>query len=99
KVNALAVLTRDRHPTLPHVPTLNETVMPGYHILAGAGFFGPAGLPPDVVKTLADAVHKALDNPEVRQRFANSGTDVYWSDSHEFAAFVKSALTSWLATA
>ena len=37
KVNALAVLTRDRHPALPNVPTLNETVMPGYHILAWAG--------------------------------------------------------------
>jgi tripartite-type tricarboxylate transporter receptor subunit TctC len=99
KVNALAVLTRDRHPSLPNVPTLNETVMPGYHILAWAGMFGPAGMPPDVVKTLAAAVHKALDNPEVRQRFANSGTDVYWSDSQEFAAFVKSELTSWTAMA
>ena len=51
KVNALAVLTRDRHPSLPNVPTLNETVMPGYHILAWAGLFGPAGMPPEVVKT------------------------------------------------
>jgi tripartite-type tricarboxylate transporter receptor subunit TctC len=99
KVNALAVLTRTRHPTLPNVPTLNETVMPGYHILAWAGMFGPAGLPADVVKTLAAAVHKALDNPEVRQRFANSGTDVYWSDTDEFAAFVKSELTNWMAMA
>jgi tripartite-type tricarboxylate transporter receptor subunit TctC len=51
------------------------------------------------VKTLAAAVHKALDNPEVRQRFANSGTDVYWSDSEEFTAFVKSELVAWTAMA
>jgi tripartite-type tricarboxylate transporter receptor subunit TctC len=97
KVNALAVLTRDRHPSLPDVPALSETVMPGYHILAWAGMFGPAGLPPDAVKTLADAIHKALETPEVRQRFNSSGTDIYWSGPQEFDAFVKSELVSWTA--
>jgi tripartite-type tricarboxylate transporter receptor subunit TctC len=97
KVNALAVLTRDRNPALPNVPTLSETVMPDYHILAWAGMFGPAGMPPDVVKVLADAVHKAVENPEVRKRFASSGTDLYWSDSKEFTEFVKTELVSWTA--
>ena len=45
--------------------------MPGYHILAWAGMFGPAGMPPEVVKALADAVQKAVDKPEVQQRFAS----------------------------
>jgi len=97
KVNALAVLTRDRNPALPNVPTLSETVMPGYHILAWAGMFGPAGMPPEAVKVLADAVHKALERPEVRARFASSGTDIYWSGPKEFDAFVKSELVSWTA--
>ena len=74
-----------------------ETVMSGYHILAWAGMFGPAGMPADAVKKVADAVHKALENPEVKQRFANSGTDVYWSNTEDFAAFVKSELVSWTA--
>jgi tripartite-type tricarboxylate transporter receptor subunit TctC len=97
KVNALAVLTRNRHPNLPDVPTLNETVMPGYHILAWAGMFGPAGMPPEAVKVLADAVNKALQRPEILQRFAATGTDVYWSGPEEFEAFVKSELVSWTA--
>ncbi len=41
KVKALAVLTRERNPALPDVPTLHETVMPGYHILAWAGISDP----------------------------------------------------------
>ncbi len=65
KVNALAVLTRDRNPALPDVPTLNETVMPGYHILAWAGMFGPANMPPEAVKVLAGAIEKALNTPVV----------------------------------
>jgi len=97
KVKALAVLTRDRNPALPDVPTLNETVMPGYHILAWAGMFGPANMPPEAVKVLAGAIEKALNTPVVRERFALSGTDVYWSGPKEFDAFVKSELVSWTA--
>jgi tripartite-type tricarboxylate transporter receptor subunit TctC len=97
KVNALAVLTRDRNPALPDVPTLSETVMPGYHILAWAGMFGPADMPPEAVKVLADAVQKALENPQVRARFAASGTDLYWSGPKEFQEFVKAELVSWTA--
>jgi tripartite-type tricarboxylate transporter receptor subunit TctC len=97
KVNALAVLTRERNPALPDVPTLHETVMPNYHILAWAGMFGPAGMPPEAVKVLANAVEKALAKPEVRQRFAGSGTDTYWSGPKEFDAFVKSELANWTA--
>jgi tripartite-type tricarboxylate transporter receptor subunit TctC len=97
KVSALAVLTRDRNPALPDVPTLSETVMPGYHILAWAGMFGPAGMPPEAVTVLADAVQKALEKPEVRQRFASSGTDIYWSGPREFEEFVKTELVNWTA--
>jgi tripartite-type tricarboxylate transporter receptor subunit TctC len=97
KVKALAVLTRDRNPALPDVPTLSETVMPGYHILAWAGMFGPANMPPEAVKILAGAIEKALNTPTVQQRFASSGTDIYWSGPQDFDAFVKSELVSWTA--
>jgi tripartite-type tricarboxylate transporter receptor subunit TctC len=97
KINAIAVLTRERNPALPEVPTLHETVMPNYHILAWAGMFGPAGMPPEAVQVLADQIHKALEKPEIRQRFAASGTDVYWSGPQQFSAFVKSELTNWTA--
>jgi putative tricarboxylic transport membrane protein len=97
KIKALAVARRDGHPALPGVPSLADTVMPGYHILAWAGMFAPAGLSPEAVKALAGATEKALNNLEVRQRFTSSGTDVYWSGPQEFDAFVKSELVSWTA--
>src|SRR6476469_7453079 len=62
-VRPLAVFTKQRSATLPDVPTLDETVMPGFEILAWGGLSGPSNLPDDVVTTLGSAVHKALMNP------------------------------------
>jgi len=97
KIRPLAVLTRERNPRLPDVPTLDETIMPGYDLLAWAGMFGPANLPPQVTKALADVVEKALSQPEIRERFYSSGTEVYWSGPQKFDAFVKSELVKWTA--
>lgn len=97
KIKALAVVTRDRDARLPDVPTLHETVMPNYHVLAWVGLFAPAGMPPEAVTVLADAVQKTLARQEIRKRFEASGTDIYWSGPQEFETFVKSELGSWTA--
>ena len=96
-IRPLAVLTKDRNPALPDVPTLSETVMPGFDILAWAGMFGPANMPPEATKALAGAIEKALKQKEIRERFAAAGTDIYWSGPAEFDAFVKSELVKWTA--
>src|SRR4029078_239426 len=90
KVRALAVLTKERNRVLPDVPTLSETVMTGFDILAWAGMFGPANLLPEAVKAIADNVEKALARQDVRERFNAAGTNIYWSGPKDFDAFVKS---------
>lgn len=97
KVRALAVLTKERNRVLPDVPTLSETVMPGFDILAWAGMFGPANLPPEIVKVLADAVQKALSTPLVIERLNAGGTEVFWSGPQDFSDFVKTELAKWTA--
>lgn len=96
-IRPLAVLTRNRNPALPDVPTLSETVMPGFDILAWAGMFGPANMPPEAVKVIADSIESALKQKEIRERFAAAGTDIYWIGPGEFDAFVKSELVKWTA--
>jgi len=95
KVRALAVLTKQRHSVLPDVPTLDETVMPGFDLLAWAGIFAPASTPPDVVARLANEIHKILSTPELRKRFGDAGIDVFWSGPAEFADYVKTELVKW----
>ncbi|HEX4407138.1 MAG TPA: tripartite tricarboxylate transporter substrate binding protein [Xanthobacteraceae bacterium] len=95
KIRGLAVLTKDRDATLPDLPTLDGTVMPGYDLLAWTGIFGPAGMPQNVVDTLAAPIGKTLAVPEVRDRFRDSGVEVYWIGPVGFSAYVKDELVKW----
>jgi tripartite-type tricarboxylate transporter receptor subunit TctC len=97
KIRPLAVLTKERNPMLPDVPTLDETVMPGFEILAWAGMFAPAGTPPDAVNAIANEMKKMLEKAELRERFTGPGIQVFWQGPQEFSEFVKSELGKWTA--
>jgi tripartite-type tricarboxylate transporter receptor subunit TctC len=91
----LAVLTKQRSPDLPDVPTLDESVLPGFDLLAWAGVFGPAKLPPEIVETLAREIKAAMAKPDILEKFKKSGIEPYWGDTAVFEAFVGTELVKW----
>jgi tripartite-type tricarboxylate transporter receptor subunit TctC len=91
----LAVFTKARSPILPDVPTLDETVIPGFDLLAWNGLFGPANMPPEVVQTLARVLKIALARPDILQKFNSSGIEPFWGDTDEFKAYVATELVKW----
>jgi tripartite-type tricarboxylate transporter receptor subunit TctC len=91
----LAVFTKTRSSLLPSVPTLDETIIPGFDLLAWVGMFGPANLPPEVTQTLAKTLKAALTRPDVLERFKSSGIEPYWGDTDEFKTYVASELVKW----
>jgi len=95
KIRPLAVLTKERSPILPDVPTLHETVMPGFDLLAWAGIFAPANTPPEVVTTLASELQKIIARPDLKEQFVNSGVETFWSGPDPFAQYVKDELVKW----
>ena len=95
KVRPLAVLTKERSTTLPDVPTLHETVMPDYDLLAWAGMFGPAGLPAPIAERISGELQKMLSKPEVKERLLNAGVEVFYTGPKPFDAYVRSELTKW----
>ena len=95
KIRPLAVLTKERNPLLPELPSLHETVMPDFETLAWAGIFAPAGTPPEIVNALAGALQQALAKPDVRERFAGTGVQVFWQGPQELADFVKAELVRY----
>ena len=95
KIRALAVPTRERNSQLPDVPTLNETVIPGFDLLSWVGMFAPANAPPQVVDVLARELQKILARPELKARFIDAGAETFWSGPKEFDAYVRSELIKW----
>ena len=95
KIRALAVPTRERNSQLPDIPTLNETVIPGFDLLSWVGLFAPANTPPQVVDLLARELQKMLARPELKARFIDAGAETFWSGPKEFDAYVRSELIKW----
>ncbi len=60
--------------SLPDVPTVSESAIPGFVADAGwHGVFAPAKTPSAIVKKVQEAIRKALESPHVRDHFLNNG--------------------------
>ena len=59
-------------PLLPDVPTIAESGVPGFTAVSWFALFGPAGMPPDVVKKLSDEVRKIFADPNVQKTFLDA---------------------------
>jgi len=92
KLRALAVTGRSRAKSLPDVPTVAQSGVPGFEIYEWNGLFAPVGTPDAVVKKLESAVRQALAAPEVQQRIAALGGEPFQGGSDEAAKFVGAEL-------
>jgi tripartite-type tricarboxylate transporter receptor subunit TctC len=96
-VKAYAVSGAERLAMLPDVPTAKEAGI-DYDMSVWAGLFAPAGVPPEIVARLADALDKALDEPAVRETLAKLGGSVPAKAERNPAAFdrfVRSEVARW----
>lgn len=96
-IRALAMLTKERSPRLPDVPTLNETVMPGFEILPWCGLSAPANLPPPITQKLAAAVERALADAANQKRLEGAGVDLFGGGPAVFQTYIKEQLDNWTA--
>jgi tripartite-type tricarboxylate transporter receptor subunit TctC len=85
KIHVLAVAGDVRSPLLPDVPTLKERGIDITSVIT-VGVFGPAGMPPDVVRDLNAAITKAVNSSEVVERFAHNGLVPAATSPQELAA-------------
>jgi tripartite-type tricarboxylate transporter receptor subunit TctC len=98
QVKTIVTLSRNRLDTLPDVPTAHESGLTGFEAGTWFGLFLPKGAPAAVVKTLNDALRKALDNPAVQAKLRETGVTVVAPDrrSPEYlSGFVASEVRKW----
>ena len=94
KLKALAVTSMSRLQAMPDVPTANESGLPGFVVEAWVALFAPGGTPPDVIAKLSDAVQRAMELPESRQRAADAGIEVRFVGPDAISAQIRKELDS-----
>ncbi|SMY07425.1 Bug family tripartite tricarboxylate transporter substrate binding protein [Flavimaricola marinus] len=91
----LAATSAERWPDMPDVPTLSETVAPGFDVVSWTAIGMPAGVDDEIAARIRSEVHAALDNPEVRDRIAALGANPGGSTGEELQALIEGQIAVW----
>ena len=96
QLKAIAVTSKERFPVVPDVPAIAESgAMAGYDVSTWYGFFGPRGIPPEVVAKLNKTLNDALNDEAVRDKLTKAGVAVRGSTPDEFGKFMLAELARW----
>jgi tripartite-type tricarboxylate transporter receptor subunit TctC len=75
KINVYGVTTKKRLASLPNVPTMDEAGLKGFEVTVWHGLYAPKGTPKPVIDKLTSALQMALKDDNVKQRFAELGSE------------------------
>ena len=94
KLRGYAVTSEKRTPLAPDVPAMAEELK-GYDLIAWFAIMAPAGTPKEIVQLLFDTTSKSIQKNEIKEKFANIGTDVAPLNPAQLGAFIKSEIAKW----
>ena len=90
RLKALGVTSGKRTAALPDVPALAEAAnIPGYDIGAWIGYAAPPGTPKNVATRLAAEIAKAMQAPDLKERYLSLGLDPASNTPDEMASFLR----------
>ncbi|HET7765047.1 MAG TPA: tripartite tricarboxylate transporter substrate binding protein [Burkholderiales bacterium] len=95
KIRALAVTSVKRLDSLPDVPTVSESGLPGFEYWSWMGICAPAGTPKEIVSRLNQAIVGILRTPQAHEWLAAQGGEPAGEAPEEFAAFIKAEYVKW----
>ncbi len=95
KLRAIGAASAQRNRLLPEVPTFAEAGFPGVDVALWYGMLAPAATPPAIIARLNAEILKALNAPDVRERFAAQGTEAMGGTPGEAAIFIRSEIERW----
>ncbi len=95
RLKGLAVSTAQRVPSLPDIPSIAESGVPGFDVSAWDAVFAPAGTPRPVIDRINAAVRKALAADDLKRQLAERGADAAPTSPDELRAFVESEIGRW----
>ena len=97
KLRALAVSSAKRVSSLPNVPTVAESGVPGYEVVSWQAIFAPAGTPKPIVDRLHSEIAKILATPDMQERLGKLGMQGADMTTAQIAEFQKAEVAKWAA--
>ena len=95
RLKPLAVTSAKRSPSLPDVPTMAESGLPGFEAVSWIGALVPAGTPQLVVDKIHTDLVAVLRMPEIREKLGALGAEVVGNTPEQFAAWNSSEIAKW----
>lgn len=95
QLKPIAVTSAKRASTLPDVPTVAESGLPGFEAVSWIGILVPTGTPQTIVNKLNQDMLAVLALPDVRERLAATGAELAPGTPAEFEAFIKGEINKW----
>ena len=95
KLKLLAVSSAKRMSSIPDVPTIAESGVPGFESGSWQGVIAPAGTPVDIVAKLNAEIARIVGTPEMRENLGKQGAEVRTTTPAEFGTFIRSEKTRW----
>ena len=92
RLRALAVATSKRSSVLPELPTIAESLIPGFEMSAWQGIVVPNGTPEAIISRLNAALQKVLASPEVRNKLLATGTEILGGNPEQYNQYIQAEL-------
>jgi tripartite-type tricarboxylate transporter receptor subunit TctC len=93
-LKALAIMTDEPVPAFPDLPVAARTV-PGLRAVGWTGIFAPRDVPEPIVRRLVASLREALESPEVKTRFAQTGSPFRPLFTADLARFIEAEQKLW----
>ena len=94
RLRALAITSAKRSAITPNLPTVAETYL-GFESGSWYALFAPSGTPKEAVTRIHDAVTRAMQAPEVRDKFIAQGAEPLSGTPQDAAAYTRAEVAKW----
>jgi tripartite-type tricarboxylate transporter receptor subunit TctC len=94
-LRGIAVTTLRRASSMPELPTIAESGLPGYDAATWGGILAPAATPKPVVAKLNGAMNAVLRQDDVRARLGSAGIEIQGGTPEQFGAVIKAEIEKW----
>jgi tripartite-type tricarboxylate transporter receptor subunit TctC len=95
ELKLIAVTTGKRFPSLPNVPTMIESGMPGFEVNGWYGMVYPAGVPKEVIDKTHKALTQVLSRDHVKKQLENIGAEAALSSPEAFGKLIAEEVVRW----